>query len=214
MVHVFAVLAGNRQVNVQLEAKDTGQRAYAAVLDQVLSSLQPGTKRVVTQPPGAATPGRYESAAGDFAFRYPRTWSVLPVALEPGGGANRETVALRSPDNKAGLIVTAQALEREVRTETDLAAARSVLDAEIGQAARELGGAVVSVQPYARGELQGFEYRVRFAVRGQRFAGHQYHLFLGGTRYSLVLETVPALQNQYDDVLNQVLTTFEGSGPS
>ncbi len=214
MVLVFAVLAGNRQVNVQLEAKDIGQRAYAAVLDQVLSSLQPGTERVVTQPPEAATPGRYESTAGDFVFRYPRTWSLLPVALEPGGAARRETVALRSPDNNAGLIVTAQALEREVRTETDLAAARSVLDAEIVRAVDELGGTVVSVRPYARGEFQGFEYRVRFVVRGQRFVGHQYHLFLGGTRYSLILETVPALQNQYDDVLNQVLTTFEAPAPS
>ena len=214
VVRVFAVLAGNRQVNVQLEAKDSGQRGYAAVLDQVLSSLQPGTRRVVTKPPDAATPGRYESAAGTFAFRYPRTWSVLPVALDPGGAAMRETVALRSPDNRAGLIVTAQTLEREVRTEADLAAARSVLDAEIDQATRELGGAVVSVRPYARGDLQGFEYRVRFAVRAQRFVGHQYHLFLGGTRYSIILETVPAVQNQYDDVLNQVLTTFDVSDPS
>lgn len=214
VVRVFAVLAGNRQVNVQLEAKDAGQRAYAAVLDGVLASLRPGTKRVTAQPAGAAMPGRYESTVGDFAFRYPRTWSVLPVALGPGGAANREAVALRSPDNNAGLTVVVQRSGRAVRTEADLAAARSTLDAEIGPAARELEGTVVSVRPFSRGQLRGFEYWVRFSVRGQRFVGHQYHLFLGGTRYSLNLETLPALQNRYEEVLNQVLTTVEAHSPN
>lgn len=209
IIRVFVIVDADRQYNIQLEGDAEAQRRYADTLRGVVSSFdvpsRGGTTTDATAANASTTPGRYRSRENGFAFDYPREWRVVKARTEAEG---EEYALLRLSGEKVGISISLNRLRRTIAHPYS-PELKAQLDRELSAAVEAYDGELVSSRRFRTGGLRGFEYHLRFKLKGKEYISRQFHFVIEDRHYTVWLETDQAGQKRYADALNQVLSSFD-----